>query len=52
MTILAGAELMMRGRRRHVNRKCPRWFTPNCVSNPSSVLLWGHAMIPGNRREL
>jgi hypothetical protein len=46
ITILAGAERMMRGRRRHVNRKWPRWFTPNCVSNPSSVLPLGHAMIP------
>ena len=46
MTILAGAERIIRGRRRQVNRKWPRWFTPNWVSNPSSVLPWGHAIIP------
>jgi hypothetical protein len=46
VTILAGAERIIRGRRRQVNRKWPRWFTPNWVSNPSSVLVWGHAIIP------
>lgn len=46
VTILAGAERIIRGRRRQVNRKWPRWFTPNWVSNPSSVLPWGHAIIP------
>lgn len=23
-----------------VRRKCPRWFTPNCISKPSSVWNW------------
>ena len=46
VTILAGAERIIRGRRRQVNRKWPRWFTPNWVSKPSSVFLWGQARIP------
>jgi hypothetical protein len=35
--ILAGAERMMRGKRRHVKRKWPRWFTPMCISKPFFV---------------
>ena len=35
-----------RGRSRFVSAKCPRWFTPNCVSNPSFVRLSGQAMMP------
>ena len=26
--------------------KWPRWFVPNCSSNPSSVWSWGVCMIP------
>ena len=26
--------------------KCPRWFTPNCISKPSSVFQYGQANIP------
>jgi hypothetical protein len=47
VTILAGAERIIRGSRRQVNRKWPRWFTPNWVYNPSTVLLWGNPKIPG-----
>ena len=35
-----------RGRRRFTSRKCPRWFVPNCVSNPSAVRPSGVAMTP------
>ena len=24
-----------------VNRKCPKWFVPNCISNPSFVFAVG-----------
>lgn len=24
----------------------PRWLTPNCISKPSTVLEWGHIMMP------
>ena len=29
-----------------VNAKWPRWFVPICNSNPSTVCLYGLAMIP------
>lgn len=46
VTIRAGAELRILGNRSDVNRKCPKWFTPNCVSKPSWVLPLGHAITP------
>ena len=33
-------------RSRFVNRKWPMWFTPNCISTPSLVKLWGHLITP------
>lgn len=32
--------------KRFVNKKCPIWFTPSCISMPSFVLVWGHLIMP------
>jgi hypothetical protein len=39
---------MMRGKRRQVKRKWPRWLTPMCISKPSSVVDCGLNATPGN----
>ena len=39
VTILDGAEDLSKSRSRLVNRKCPKWLTPNDNSNPSSVFV-------------
>jgi hypothetical protein len=49
VTILAGAEQMMRGKRRQVKRKWPRWLTPMCISKPSSVVDCGQNTAPGSK---
>jgi hypothetical protein len=40
---------MMRGKRRHVKRKWPRWLTPMCISKPSSVMDCGQYIAAGNK---
>lgn len=30
----------------NIQSTLPKWLTPSCISNPSSVLEWGHIMIP------
>ena len=42
----AGALCRILGSKSEVNRKWPKWFTPKCVSNPSSVFDFGQAMTP------
>jgi hypothetical protein len=40
---------MMRGKRRQVKRKWPRWLTPMCISKPSSVADCGLNANPGDK---
>lgn len=35
-----------KSRRRFVKRKWPRWLTPICISKPSDVYIFGHAITP------
>lgn len=44
--ILAGADALIRSSNSVVNKKWPRWFTPNCISNPSAVLDLGQPARP------
>ena len=46
VTIRLGADFFRRSSSKLVNRKCPKWFTPNCISYPSSVFQYGHTIIP------
>lgn len=41
-----GADFFRRSSRQCVKRKCPKWFTPNCISKPSSVFHFGQLMTP------
>ena len=40
------ADLTSNGVISSVSKKWPRWFVPNCISNPSSVFHSGHIMMP------
>ena len=40
------ADLTSNGVINSVSKKWPRWFVPNCISNPSSVFHSGHIMMP------
>lgn len=42
----AGAEFRILGNRSEVNKKCPKWLTPNWVSKPSWVFPLGQAITP------
>lgn len=44
--ILAGAEDIILSSNNVVSKKWPKWFTPNCISNPSSVFDFGQPAIP------
>lgn len=46
VTTRLGADFFKRSSRQFVSRKWPRWFTPNCISNPSSVFHFGQLIIP------
>jgi hypothetical protein len=46
---LEGADCSNAGSNNLVNRKCPTWLTPNCISKPSSVSDKGHAITPAIR---
>jgi len=45
-TMRLGAPATTSGTRRFTKTKCPRWFVPNCVSNPSAVVPGGQAITP------
>lgn len=46
LIILAGADCLMVSNKSKVQRKWPRWLTPSCISNPSSVCHLGHTITP------
>ena len=39
-------DLMSNVSNNSVSRKCPRWFVPNCISKPSTVVWFEHIMTP------
>lgn len=45
-----GADFFRRSNRQFVSRKWLRWFTPNCISNPSVVFHCGQLMIPPSQK--
>lgn len=49
VTMRLGADFFRRSNRQFVKRKCPRWFTPNCISKASSVCDFGQLMIPSKK---
>lgn len=46
LTTRLGDDFFRRSNRQFVKRKWPRWFTPNCISNPSSVCHFGQPITP------
>lgn len=49
MTMRLGVDFFRRSNRQFVRRKWPRWFTPNCISNPSAVFHCGQLMTPASQ---
>jgi hypothetical protein len=46
VTTLADGARSSAGSRCAVRAQCPRWSTPNCISNPSTVVRCGIAITP------
>ena len=46
------ADFINKGVTSSVNRKCPKWFVPSCISKPSSVFHSGHIIMPAKEKFL